>query len=489
MPANASQALPDVQNTSNRGSRRGGGFNYQDRAIFERPSLLRDGGSQVEGISGKGLSSQAEPGSSEEVQATESPGSSVQQSFSQTESNPAPATSRRASAARGPMVGKGLRITKRQRYRINFIESEPLDPEEQEYLMDGFIRALDIFDEETAVGKLKKLEIRLSKARMGVLEEHIKSKFIQSSTITSESKLGGVASNDRQTETLGSSPAPSPQSQGSPLVPPSSVKRPTRSEAGHVTTETLKLPPPGTNTAKTPPPATNLVMSYVPQLLTKRKGMFDTARVVGWYLGGGGRKNVLITYGDQRNPLYEIVSATVFEKSFSQWLPVALFLERVDLPKTNAYWSGKTKVINIAWPRSTKEPVIWVLFNNEWVTMMDLESLQVDGNAEISLGRTQAKSLIMQCVKRLSNWYRAAGYEEEAGRYLNDFNELFPDFSAGKTQRVMSPVNELGQQLGARRPLAYQNLPSSQSGYLQTQRYQQGHQQQTAPLGQQNQQR
>lgn len=145
------------------------------------------------------------------------------------------------------------------------------------------------------------------------------------------------------------------------------------------------------------------------------------ARFQGWCQRSPKGGNILrIQYGLEENFLCEVVpGAEVGNLVLSK-------LENLATQETQRIdsWDDDMQITNVAISRSTKQPRIWVCINDSaWVTRSDLIKLRI-GNGTRPLGKQSAKDCIMQCVEEKADWYRAAGYAEEADRYQNQFSFL-----------------------------------------------------------------
>ncbi|KAL0639148.1 hypothetical protein Q9L58_001834 [Maublancomyces gigas] len=128
---------------------------------------------------------------------------------------------------------------------------------------------------------------------------------------------------------------------------------------------------------------------------------------------------------NEENPLIEIVPGGVLGKvignmSLSKLTNTETLKEKWEMLELNS-WDDDMRITNVAKSGSAR---FWVCINNSiWVTKTNLGNFRIEDGMR-PLGRRSAVNLILQCVEEKVNWYRAAGYPDEANQYLNQFSGL-----------------------------------------------------------------
>lgn len=166
---------------------------------------------------------------------------------------------------------------------------------------------------------------------------------------------------------------------------------------------------------------------------------------------------MLVSYGDPRKPLYEIIPGNeIGSHNLVDLRSTTPLTEKQKVPGAGA-WDRDTKVIGVGRSGSTKRPVVWVLTsNNEWISKTLLEK---------RVGKYSAESYIVRCARELADWYRAEGYRPEADHYLNHILDVFGGYDRYEHDDDDEPDEPDVQPAAQRSP----SPPLNQINYYQTQ--------------------
>lgn len=336
--------------------------------------------------------------------------------------SPLTSTIRPSSSYKGVSVSNSKGDTKKKdQKRTIFLNVAPPatlqlpDEELQDDLVAEFQIMLDELTEDQAFTRLAKLSESISSLRLRIIKRQVEIRF---NCLMDWKWTAPTANSDPPITTKGSVVDNSPP----PTESPAANSNPPSINAPAVNNGSQPLEAPLVNNSS---PLSK--PRFLPRFSdTPKCSQTDiTTRFQGWFRHGRNGRNLLLQYGSEQNPLIEIVPGGVLEKfignmSLSKLTNIKPLKEKWEKLGLNS-WDDDMRITNVAKSGSAR---FWVCINNSiWVTKTNLGKLRIEDGMR-PLGHRSVVNFILQCVEEKVDWYRAAGYPDEADQYLNQFSGL-----------------------------------------------------------------
>lgn len=289
------------------------------------------------------------------------------------------------------------------------------DEESQDNLVAEFQIILDELTVDRAFARLAKLSESISSLRLSIIKRQVEIRF---NCLMDWKWTVPISNSDPPVTIKGSAVDNSPLPTESPAAnsSPSSINVPA--------VDNGPQPLEATSVNNDSPPSKS---RFLPRFSDTPKGsQTDIAkRFQGWIRHSRNGRNLLLQYGSEENPLIEIVPGGVLGKvignmSLSKLTNIETLKEKWEKWEKLGLnsWDDDMRITNVAKSGSAR---FWVCINNSiWVTKTNLEKFRIEDGMR-PLGHRSAVNCILQCVKEKVDWYRAAGYPDEADQYLNQF--------------------------------------------------------------------